>query len=92
MPTADFSTIVQSLDSLSAVERESLSSILAGKLPVPLPTGRRTTESIAPAGSKPISMGDADWDQLAGDAEIQRELLAIDREFSDTDFDGLDGA
>lgn len=86
--TPDFSTIVQSLDLLTQVEREQLSSILADKMRAP-----GTGSFVAPMAAKATSsltMSDADWDQLAGDPEVQRELREIEQEFSGTLADGLE--
>jgi hypothetical protein len=94
MATADFSTIVHSLDLLTPGEQQQLSSILAEKLQLP----RSASQLGVTASDQPkfrsqkglVTMTEADWDQLAKDPNIQRELRDIESEFSPTLLDGLE--
>lgn len=87
MSIADFSTIVHSLDLLTPMEQEQLSTILTAKLQAPM---SRKGNASAGNDTAPIEMADADWDQLANDPTIQREMKEIETEFSATHLDGLE--
>lgn len=79
MATADFSSILESLDTLSANEQAQLSAILAAKTAAQLsPTRVNHSGAIDPG----INKSDSDWDDLAPDPQLAGELAAIDGEFS----------